>query len=419
MPWGVLCAQDSLPSIPIHYTENPLTIDGDSSDWQDIPASRDFRQHNPISRDANAVRIRLAWDEQFLYLLAQVADRHIVVGEHSRERLHLNDALELYIDPLGDSGERMDVNDYQFIVNADGEWAVLKGDLARIADSSQAAPKEFGIATLLFSAKTRRHDGGYDVELSVPFAGMGLQAREGLVMPIDVCIDDLDTLVDITSLPDSAEVPRFYYGSWTHTRDFSFPPTWPKARLQGHASAWSQFTRRYSRQWPMILLLTVVVALGGMAWMAYRIRRLKDVLRRPSPASLMQATGGVQADVDAPVQAEASSQAPASPRAEHPVIVKCRAHILAHLDRDIRPEDLADLSAMSLRQLQRIFKEQLDMSPGNLVVVLKMERAAALLRAGQLNVSEVGQALGYEESAYFSRVFRKYYGQPPSAFRQG
>lgn len=427
--WVVVCsltfaalglrAQDSLPSIPVHYTERPFEIDGDTADWEDIPVSRDFTQQNPRTADANHLRIRLAWDEQFLYLLTQVADHRVVVGEHVPERLHLNDAVELYLDPLGDSRARMDVNDYQFIVNAAGEWAVLKGDLARIADTSQSAPKEFGIATLLFRAKARQHKRGYDVELSVPFAGMGLQPHEGLTLPLDVCIDDLDTLVDIAALPDSVEIPRFYYSSWTHGRDFSFPPTWPKARLQGHASALSQFARRYTRQWPLIVLLVVVVAALGMGVMAYRIRQLKDVLRRPSPASLQQATGIVQPDPEPPAIASAAvpSQPSPQPRPDHPIVLKCRAYILDHLDRDVRPEELADHAAISLRQLQRIFKEQLDMSPGNLVVVLKMERAAELLRTGHLNVSEVGQQLGYQEGAYFSRVFRKYHGQPPSAFK--
>lgn len=414
-----LRAQDSLPILPIHYTERPFEIDGDTADWEDIPASRDFTQRNPLVADANHLRIRLAWDEQFLYLLAQVADHRVVVGEHKPERLHLNDAVELYLDPLGDSRARMDVNDYQFIVNADGEWAVLKGDLARIADTSQSAPKEFGIATLLFSAQARRHAAGYDVELSVPFAGMGLQPREGLRLPIDVCIDDLDTLVDIAALPDSVEIPRFYYSSWTHGRDFSFPQTWPQARLEGHASAMSQFARRYTRQWPLIVLLVVLVAALGMGVMAYRIRQLKDVLRRPSPASLLQATGIVQPDLVSPVVEPAEPSIPTNPqpRHDHPVVLKCRAYILDHLDQDVRPEELADHAAISLRQLQRIFREQLDMSPGNLVVVLKMERAAELLRTSHLNVTEVGHQLGYQEGAYFSRVFRKYHGQPPSAFR--
>lgn len=416
--WG-LRAQDSLPTIPIHYTERPFEVDGDTADWEDVPASRDFTQRNPLTQDANRLRIRLAWDEQFLYLLAQVADHRVVVGEHSPERLHLNDAVELYLDPLGDSRTRMDVNDYQFIVNADGEWAVLKGDLARIADTSQSAPKEFGIATLLFSAKARRHAAGYDVELSVPFAGMGLQPREGLTLPIDVCVDDLDTLVDIAALPDSVEIPHFFYSSWMHGRDFSFPPTWPKARLEGHASALSQFARRYTRQWPLIVLLVVLAAAIGMGVMAYRIRQLKDVLRRPSPASLQQATGIAQPDLVPPAvaSAEPTSQASPVPRPDHPVVLRCRAYILDHLDRDVRPEELADHAAISLRQLQRIFKEQLDMSPGNLVVVLKMERAAELLRTGHHNVTEVGHQLGYQEGAYFSRVFRKYHGQPPSAFK--
>lgn len=78
-------------------------------------------------------------------------------------------------------------------------------------------------------------------------------------------------------------------------------------------------------------------------------------------------------------------------------------------------EDLASECALSLRSLQRIFKEELDMSPGNFVVLIKMERAAELLRSGQCNVSEAGWRLGFSDSSYFSRVFKKYHGVSPKA----
>ena len=46
-----------------------------------------------------------------------------------------------------------------------------------------------------------------------------------------------------------------------------------------------------------------------------------------------------------------------------------------------------------------------------------MERARELLQAGGMNVSEVAAAVGYESSNYFSKVFRKHFGRPPSAER--
>ena len=44
-----------------------------------------------------------------------------------------------------------------------------------------------------------------------------------------------------------------------------------------------------------------------------------------------------------------------------------------------------------------------------------MEHAAELLRGGRWNVSEAAWQLGYQDSSYFSRVFKKYHGVSPKS----
>jgi AraC-like DNA-binding protein len=48
-----------------------------------------------------------------------------------------------------------------------------------------------------------------------------------------------------------------------------------------------------------------------------------------------------------------------------------------------------------------------------------MERAAAMLREGKQNVSEVAWALGFTDPAYFSKVFKKYFGRSPKEYQVG
>ena len=66
-----------------------------------------------------------------------------------------------------------------------------------------------------------------------------------------------------------------------------------------------------------------------------------------------------------------------------------------------------------IRRLQRedtSFKEMLE--------GLRREHAAALLRNASLTAANVGEILGYRESANFGRAFRRWYGQSPSAWRR-
>ena len=85
-----------------------------------------------------------------------------------------------------------------------------------------------------------------------------------------------------------------------------------------------------------------------------------------------------------------------------------------NIENEIELEKLSRECAVSSRQLQRIFKDHLNITPSNFIVILKMEEASSLLKVGEKNVTEIAYHLGYSDPAYFTRVFKKYFGYPPS-----
>lgn len=50
---------------------------------------------------------------------------------------------------------------------------------------------------------------------------------------------------------------------------------------------------------------------------------------------------------------------------------------------------------------------------------VRCDKAQALLRDTQMNISEVGEAVGFVSSAHFSHVFKKVTGITPTAYRIG
>ncbi len=450
---GTLCSnlgmsQNPIPTIP--YTEPAPVVDGLGTDWPQDSLIR-FTQANHIPANANSVSVQFAWDEQYLYLYAEVYDAQVIRLTTDSNLLYLNDAVELYIDPLDDSGKRMDINDYQFIVDNGGEAAVLKGDKSSILDSSKVAPKELGIATVAFQKASRLveaaegHGPGFAVEMAIPFAGLGAVPRAGMRLKIDFCVDDVDSLVDLATIPDGGHLPGFFASNWDDYRDFSFPDHWREFSLAGGPSMQQQIAKDLLPYWIWIVLGLVMGAASIIGWQGYRIRQLRDVLPRSAvrPALMRELSRGEAARSQPPLQTmagtdeppiameddrHANEQAPFPDASDSqsvtetnagslaPQIERCRQYVLAHLDQELKMEDLAAECALSLRTLQRLFKDEMDMSPGNFVVLIKMERAAELLRGGQCNVSEAAWQLGFSDSSYFSRVFKKYHGLSPREF---
>jgi len=81
-------------------------------------------------------------------------------------------------------------------------------------------------------------------------------------------------------------------------------------------------------------------------------------------------------------------------------------------------EALARGADMSAGHLSREFRLAYGESPYSYLMTRRIERAMALLRAGELNVTEVCFAVGCSSLGTFSTRFRELVGLPPGAYRR-
>jgi DNA-binding response OmpR family regulator len=81
--------------------------------------------------------------------------------------------------------------------------------------------------------------------------------------------------------------------------------------------------------------------------------------------------------------------------------------------------ELARQVGMSRAQLYRRTGEALGVTPSDLILRFRLERAAQLLvqRAG--NVGDIGFAVGFKNLSHFIKRFRERYGQTPAAYAAG
>jgi len=72
--------------------------------------------------------------------------------------------------------------------------------------------------------------------------------------------------------------------------------------------------------------------------------------------------------------------------------------------------------AMSQSVLYKKVKAVTGLSVGDFIRQVRFRKAASLLEEGQLSVYEVAYAVGFSDSKYFSREFKKVFGKTPSAY---
>ncbi len=87
------------------------------------------------------------------------------------------------------------------------------------------------------------------------------------------------------------------------------------------------------------------------------------------------------------------------------------------LDRPFRGAALTHAIGLGERHLIRLFTAIYHRTPRQQHVLLRLERARALLGHGALSVKEVAAVVGYTDPLHFSRRFAQAFGHPPSAVR--
>lgn len=85
-----------------------------------------------------------------------------------------------------------------------------------------------------------------------------------------------------------------------------------------------------------------------------------------------------------------------------------------HLSRN----QIAASIATSERYLTYVFHRDLGITPWQYLTRLRIEQAKTLLHSKDLSATEIAFRVGFNDSAYFSRIFHRETGRSPSAFRR-
>ena len=101
------------------------------------------------------------------------------------------------------------------------------------------------------------------------------------------------------------------------------------------------------------------------------------------------------------------------------VVERLRSVLLAGSgDPDFNVPALAAGMAMSRAQLHRRITQVCGLSPAEIIIRFRLDRAARLLLGQSGSIAEVADAVGFRNISHFTRRFREQFGQTPAAYRK-
>ncbi len=102
----------------------------------------------------------------------------------------------------------------------------------------------------------------------------------------------------------------------------------------------------------------------------------------------------------------------------HPAITQAAALMEANIEEPLTLEELARMTEVSQRQLQRLFHRSLGLTPAQYYVTLRLGRGRELLQQTAMPITSIAVACGFRSPAHFSKSYRAVFAHPPSQERR-
>jgi AraC family transcriptional regulator len=92
-------------------------------------------------------------------------------------------------------------------------------------------------------------------------------------------------------------------------------------------------------------------------------------------------------------------------------------YIEEHVAHALPVRELGAVVHMSRFHFSRLFKQSTGLSPHRFVVQRRVDRACALLAAGEMPIAAIARTVGFRTATHFATVFRRVTGCPPTVYR--
>lgn len=103
---------------------------------------------------------------------------------------------------------------------------------------------------------------------------------------------------------------------------------------------------------------------------------------------------------------------------KYSIIDKTKAYIDANINKRLYLSDIADYLGITSSYLSATFSRECNMSVVEYINSRKTEEAMNMISTGEYKIHEICTALGFDNSYYFSKIFKKYAHMSPSEYQE-
>lgn len=147
-------------------------------------------------------------------------------------------------------------------------------------------------------------------------------------------------------------------------------------------------------------------------------RLLEDIdtltnIRKGVPAAMKRTS----LDLINAIPPEARVRCSAGSREEQSVVDQTLTYLDANLHKKIVQSEVAELFGLSPFQFSRLFKRLTRMTFQAYLLSRRIDEAKRLLANPRVSVTDICFTVGFQDLSYFTRIFQRYVGVPPSRYR--
>jgi len=142
-----------------------------------------------------------------------------------------------------------------------------------------------------------------------------------------------------------------------------------------------------------------------------------EILRRHIDQSIVQKALRILQVEDAGRASAAQPLPPGIQPTTHPAVRRAVLLMEQHVGRALSLEELAGKLGISVRHLERLFKESTGQGPQAYARGIRLRLAAWMLTHTKKTVAAIASECGFADASHLGREFRATFGMPPSAWR--